>query len=54
MRSCVRDGCARTRPACMAHGQILNARACFDVPGQKALKPTIPNSAAGSGGKGGK
>jgi uncharacterized phage protein (TIGR02218 family) len=38
----VRDGCERTRAACMAHGQILNARAFFDVPGQKALKPAVP------------
>lgn len=50
----VRDGCALTRAACMAHGQILNFRGFPDVPGQKALKPAIPNSAAGSGGKGGK
>jgi uncharacterized phage protein (TIGR02218 family) len=50
----LRDGCARTRTACMAHGQILNFRGFPDVPGQKALKPAIPNSPAGSGGKAGK
>jgi hypothetical protein len=43
----VRDGCARTRAACMAHGQILNIRAFPEVPGTQALKPAIP--AQGSG-----
>jgi hypothetical protein len=47
----IRDGCARTRPACMAHGQILNARACFDVPGHKALKPAVPAPSQPSGKK---
>lgn len=52
----VRDGCDRTARGsngCMAHGQILNFRGFPDVPGQKALKPAIPNTPPG-GGKGGK
>jgi uncharacterized phage protein (TIGR02218 family) len=48
----VRDGCERTRAACMAHGQILNARAFFEVPGTSALKPAIPAHGGGGGGKG--
>lgn len=48
----VRDGCARTRAACMAHGQILNMRAFPDVPGMQALKPAIPAQGSSSGGKG--
>jgi uncharacterized phage protein (TIGR02218 family) len=45
------DGCARTRAACMAHGQIVNFRGFPDVPGQKALKPAIPSSTQPSGKK---
>jgi uncharacterized phage protein (TIGR02218 family) len=48
----VRDGCARTRPACTAHGQILNMRAFPEVPGMQALKPAIPSQGSSSGGKG--
>lgn len=50
----VKDGCAKTRPACMAHGQILNARAFFEVPGSdQVMKPAIPGQgSAGGGGKG--
>ena len=50
----VRDGCAKTRAACMAHGQILNARAFFEVPGSdQVLKPAIPaQGSSGGGGKG--
>jgi uncharacterized phage protein (TIGR02218 family) len=48
----VRDGCARTREACMAHGQILNFRGFPDVPGQKALKPALPGPSQPSGKKG--
>jgi uncharacterized phage protein (TIGR02218 family) len=47
----IRDGCARTRPACMAHGQILNMRGEPDVPGATALKPLISPPSDGSGGK---
>lgn len=50
----VQDGCARTRAACMAHGQILNHRGFPEVPGMQALKPSIPaqGSDAGASGKG--
>jgi uncharacterized phage protein (TIGR02218 family) len=48
----VRDGCARTRAACMAHDQIVNFRGFPDVPGHKALKPAAPDKSS-SGGKGG-
>jgi uncharacterized phage protein (TIGR02218 family) len=48
----VRDGCARTRAACMAHGQILNFRGFPEVPGMQALKPAIPAQGSASGGKG--
>jgi uncharacterized phage protein (TIGR02218 family) len=50
----VRDGCARTRAACMAHGQILNMRAFPEVPGTQALKPAIPAQGSSSGGGKGK
>lgn len=48
----ISDGCARTRAACMAHGQILNMRAFPEVPGTQALKPAIPAQGSSSGGKG--
>jgi uncharacterized phage protein (TIGR02218 family) len=48
----VKDGCARTRAACMAHGQILNFRGFPEVPGTSALKPAIPAQGSASGGKG--
>jgi uncharacterized phage protein (TIGR02218 family) len=48
----VRDGCARTRAACMGHDQILNFRGEPDVPGQKALRPAPPAAAEGGGKKG--
>jgi uncharacterized phage protein (TIGR02218 family) len=48
----VRDGCARTRTACMAHGQILNFRGFPEVPGTSALKPAIPAQGSAAGGKG--
>jgi uncharacterized phage protein (TIGR02218 family) len=48
----VRDGCARTRDACKAHGQILNFRGFPEVPGVSALKPAIPAQGSASGGKG--
>jgi uncharacterized phage protein (TIGR02218 family) len=38
----IKDGCAKTRDACMAHGQILNFRGYPEVPGRKALMPAIP------------
>lgn len=51
----VRDGCALTRAACMAHGQILNMRGFPEVPGMQALAPAIPpNTSSGGSGKGGK
>jgi uncharacterized phage protein (TIGR02218 family) len=49
----VRDGCARTRAACMAHSAILWFRGHPEVPGQSKLKPAIP-AQGGAGGKGGK
>lgn len=48
----VRDGCERTRAACMAHGQILNMRGFPEVPGVQALKPAIPAQGSSSGAKG--
>jgi uncharacterized phage protein (TIGR02218 family) len=35
----VTQGCAKTRPACKAHGQILNAGGFFDLPGTDAYIP---------------
>ena len=49
----IKDGCDKTRPACMAHGQILNARAFFEVPGSdQVMKPALPGQGSGGGGKG--
>lgn len=50
----LRDGCARTRTACMAHNAILWFRGFPEVPGMQALKPSIPPSSGGGGSKGGK
>jgi uncharacterized phage protein (TIGR02218 family) len=50
----VRDGCARTRAACMAHDAILWFRGFPEVPGTQAMKPAIPSQAGGGDGKGGK
>jgi uncharacterized phage protein (TIGR02218 family) len=48
----VRDGCDRTRAACMAHDQILNFRGFPEVPGVSSLKPAIPAQGSAAGGKG--
>lgn len=44
----VRDGCALTRTACIAHGQILNFKGFPEVPGQQALKPVTQAPQANS------
>lgn len=39
----IRDGCAKSRAACMAHDNIINFRGFPEVPGSdQILRPTIP------------
>lgn len=42
----LRQGCAKIREACMAYGNILNMRACPEVPGSdQVLKYAVPGDA---------
>jgi uncharacterized phage protein (TIGR02218 family) len=40
----VRNGCAKSRAACIAHNQIVDFRGFPEVPGRKILIPAVPGA----------